>query len=462
VTLPGTQIYHDASTGIWYCYAQGSWHYSIDTCQTWVDVNMLDIRVVEGTGTVDTFGAQLWSHNTAAALQFFDTRYAQSGWHGMTEFVVEYYDGVGYDGEPLKVVDVAITTEQSDSTVWLNNLTPTGAKPESPSPSATITEWDTYVYGQWDNKLLASWIMPNPSSDYQTSALLTEASQVSATATASSTPSSPLTVLFQGTLSPNITVDWELEQVNKCVVPNALYLKHPTQDYSLERLVKDAQCICEVTGKKIGTLAIVEHCSVNMMVIGKDHISSYNFYEKGYDLLFRGLSEVLALGAQLQHFGCNLAGPNPYDPTANWQNVQSNVILSPEYQAMKARTMLSAIADLTQATVFASSDFSGMTSWEVDDVGTVVSAIPFDMALEFVVGPAGYQIPWADTNPGGSHEMNRVWEKTATVWTPDPRTADTGGPFQLSPSWPATNICTWGENQVEFWAPLPEVRWWRR
>jgi hypothetical protein len=45
-----------------------------------VDVNMLDIRVVEGTGTVDMFDGKFWTHDHGATLQFFDARYAQSGW----------------------------------------------------------------------------------------------------------------------------------------------------------------------------------------------------------------------------------------------------------------------------------------------------------------------------------------------------------------------------------------------
>lgn len=55
------------------------WHYSIDTCQTRVDVSMLDIRIVEGAGTVDMFDGKFWTHDHGAILEFFDTRYAQSG-----------------------------------------------------------------------------------------------------------------------------------------------------------------------------------------------------------------------------------------------------------------------------------------------------------------------------------------------------------------------------------------------
>ncbi len=79
VTMPGNEVYRDASTGIWYAYGQGMWHYSIDPCQTWVDVPILEIRVADGTGTVDMFDGQQWTHESRAGLQFFDSRYAQSG-----------------------------------------------------------------------------------------------------------------------------------------------------------------------------------------------------------------------------------------------------------------------------------------------------------------------------------------------------------------------------------------------
>jgi hypothetical protein len=63
-------------------------------------------------------------------------------------------------------VDVALTTEQSDSTVWLNNLTPTGATPESPPEGSVITQWDSRIHGQWSGRLLCQSVVPNPSSDY--------------------------------------------------------------------------------------------------------------------------------------------------------------------------------------------------------------------------------------------------------------------------------------------------------
>jgi hypothetical protein len=62
---------------------------------------MLQMQIVNGTGTVDVFDGHSWTHQNGV-LQFLGTRYAMSGWHGMNEFVVEYYDGVGYDGKPLQ------------------------------------------------------------------------------------------------------------------------------------------------------------------------------------------------------------------------------------------------------------------------------------------------------------------------------------------------------------------------
>lgn len=109
---------------------------------------MLQFQIVAGSGAVDYFDGHSWTHQNGK-LQFFDTNYATSGWHEMREFAVEYYDGVGYDGEPLKVVDgwVAEGDSDPDAPAVLNTLIDTGAQENPPPPDAAITEWDTSVCG---------------------------------------------------------------------------------------------------------------------------------------------------------------------------------------------------------------------------------------------------------------------------------------------------------------------------
>jgi hypothetical protein len=404
---------------------------------------------------VDTFGAQLWSHNNVALLQFFDTRYAQSGWHNMTEFVVEYYDGVGYDGEPLKVVDVALTTEQSDSTVWLNNLTPTGAKPESPSPSATITEWDTYVYGQWDNKLLASWIVPNPSADYRPDTLLASSSITTSSKGSQSASSEPLTVLFyedQGYGSVN-------NRAFEAVAPNVVVKKFQSETFTMTSLVYHAEMMSLIRGQSIGALAINQHATIDQLWIGRDCISSNNFFEREYDGLFKELKTVLAEGAQMQFFGCAIAGPNPYDNSADYSNVENECPMSYEYNAWKARRMLSTIASITEATVFASSDINSIkVKVTIGSTGWVVQVTPNDYCLEFVVGPDGYQIPYEETLPDREeHPIRAVFE--TSVWVPEPQVGDNLVPLDLdSEFYPRNRVDAGGEDQNVYWAPL---NWWR-
>jgi hypothetical protein len=220
----------------------------------------------------------------------------------------------------------------------------------------------------------------------------------------------------------------------------------------MERLVKDAQVMCEVTGKKIKTLAYVEHANINRILIGTDQITSYNFFQKGYYRLFEQLKDLLTEESQIQFFGCNIAGPNPYDPTANLANLENKVILSPEFQAFRARCMLSTISEITGATVFASSDSGAMGPVAIVPFLGVVSATPIDVALEFVIGPDGHQIPF---NPSNQYP---IWD--TNIWNPDPRVADTPGPFCQYPGlWPASNIQTLGEDQSLEWARLSKTRW---
>lgn len=129
---------------------------------------MLQFHIVAGSGAVDYFDGHSWIHQNGK-LQFFDTNYAMSGWHEMAEFAVEYYDGVGYDGEPLKVVDGWETTQSSDpdAPAVVTTLTLTGEQPNPAPTGQAIEAWKTWVYGQWTEKLVASWKVPHPSSDFR-------------------------------------------------------------------------------------------------------------------------------------------------------------------------------------------------------------------------------------------------------------------------------------------------------
>ena len=400
VTLPGNQVYHDASTGIWYCYGWESWHYSIDTCQTWVDVPMLEFRVVGETGTVDMFDGRFWTHDHGAQLQFFDNRYAQSGWHNMSEFVVEYYDGVGYDGEPLKVVDVAITDEESESAVWLNHLVQTGGNSETPSPDVTITEWDTHVYGQWDSKLISSWIIPNPSAEYN--------SWATAARAGSGTGVKPLNVFFQAENTDTYNLSWLFEDA---MGTDVLYRRYNHDGYSLESMIRDLNLMCDLRSYlyietsanyepvKIQNLMILNHGDdVGVFRVGTDTIKPDNFYERGYDKAFVQLGQIMSDQAQIQHYGCLQAGANPYDPIivahqGDGTAYDAYTAGSLANRAWMGRRMMSTIAQLTGATVFTSSDVNGMLPVnKCSEYDFPHFEQETEMCLEFGVASSGNQV----------------------------------------------------------------------
>jgi hypothetical protein len=399
VTLPGSLVYRDDSTGIWWYNGYGIWHYSIDTCQTWVDVPMLDIRVVEGAGIVDWFDGKQWTH-LDPVLEFFDSRYAQSGWHGMNEFAVAYYNWYAYDGEPLKVVEAAILSEQSSNVPWLNHLAPTGGSAESLSPDAKVIGWNFYAYGQWTNKLLASWTIGNPDPLWRPAK-----------------NTDPLNVVCEASDIGDAAAHGIFQQN---VGTNVISISYDANGYSLHRLSEDLTIVSEYFRKvgsgnhQIENLAIVNHGeNVNTFLergavfrVGTTTITADNLVSRfetmndwrGYQADFRTLNSVMvddSQGGQIQYFGCNVAGPDPYG-----EALDENIVgpLKSDAQALKikaiqARQMLGTIANLTKTTVFASSDRSETPAVTAPDPITGVvkywATTSFDLCLEFGIDPSG-------------------------------------------------------------------------
>jgi hypothetical protein len=122
---------------------------------------MLQMRIADGAGTVDVFDGHSWTHQNGV-LQFLDTRYAMSGWHGMNEFAVELYDGIGYDGEPITVVKGWVAEEpprdpdDPQPPGVLLTLTPVGNNAQEPTSDDT-KEWRFRAYGNFTKELKASW-----------------------------------------------------------------------------------------------------------------------------------------------------------------------------------------------------------------------------------------------------------------------------------------------------------------
>jgi hypothetical protein len=377
---------------------------------------------------------------------------------------VEYYDCVGYDGEPLKVVDVALTTEQSDSTVWLNNLTPTGANPENPSPDATITEWDTHVYGQWDNKLLASWIVPNPSAEYNTWATSAGASGVT----------KPLTVMFVctddvfatgGDVPSNLTPeqlkqceDLYLKYIESCIGSDVIYCPCTKDKFSLDRMVEVLQVVTERFNQPVQNLLMMEHGNRGVLTIGTDEITPFNFCAYispiGQEFTtdehadsFKKIGELMPAKwfareysddpetaankaaeykAQIQLYECQLAGYNPFLGTDNEGKKWST----------GARAVLTSIADLTSATVFASSD---STIIDVEPGRKPLEVFAVDTCLEFGVDPGGIPV-FANRLSSCMTDVN-----TGIPW----QSFDESRPYKEDPDVPTTWIIETKKNETE-------------
>lgn len=117
--------------------------------------------------------------------------------------------------------------------------------------------------------------------------------------------------------------------------------------------------------------------------------------------------------------------------------------------------MLSSIAGITGATVFASSDDTDAdvtATWPV----RIVKVDPRDYCLEFVVGPDGKQIPWIFTLPGDSERpINRVFDPQ--IWG-NPQAIDVDKPnewpYVSAVPIPRCTIPTIGENFITKYDPL--------
>ncbi|AFM27770.1 Ca2+-binding protein, RTX toxin [Desulfomonile tiedjei DSM 6799] len=388
VTLPNNQVYRD-TTGIWYSYGRGIWSYSIDTCATWTEVPMLQMRIAGGAGTVDVFDGHSWTHQNGA-LQFFDTRYAMSGWHGMNEFAVEYYDGVGYDGEPLRVVDgweaeqPPPDPDDPQPPFVLNTLTLTGVQDNPPPPDAVITGWETSAYGQWSGKLLANWEVPNPSAGYNIGTQTTAATCLSVAFISTDD------IVDRRSCPPDYTAeDVALVQANiaqyfeDCLATDAICFSFD-KEMTADRMLYYMQVACASLNQPIENLLFAQHANVGYVKMGATKILTSDF--KHYEQLFRDIGEILHPSAQIQFYECNVAGINP--ALGGQVNLSDPLTM----ESLGGRALLTSIAEATGAMVFGSSDLGII---EADEHTKAVKG-PKDQCLEFGVTAGGIQVNSAD------------------------------------------------------------------
>ena len=142
-------------------------------------------------------------------------------------------------------------------------------------------------------------------------------------------------VLISNALDQVDTIAQAAKDNAKVIVVDANKDTLITIEQSLENLVQS-------TGQKIGTLAVVAHGKDGAIEIGADNIQLANFFK--YESGLKSLSNVLAEGAQIQFYGCSVAG-------------------DPDGQAL-----LGMIAADTHANVFASLNDTGGTGndWNLE------------------------------------------------------------------------------------------------
>lgn len=349
---------------------------------------MLQFQIVAGSGTVDFFDGHSWTHQSGK-LQFFDTNYAMSGWHEMSEFAVEYYDGVGYDGEPLKVVDgwraQPADPEEANGPFVLNTLTATGANSKEPPPGTVIDEWVSSIYGQWSEEFFLSYEVPNPSPDYRPSNVHQplKVAFVSADDLVRGTELPPEWTADQREQAPSIIQNYARD----CLETDAIYISFTKDQLNTYRMV-DAVCkISKVFDQPIQILGIQQHGSLGVITIGNSVIHPDNYVDSSpwipseSRVEFAILKNVMADDAQIQFYHCKLAGIGCYPPYFGGDLGKASY---------GARAMLGDIAQLTGAKVFASSDLTSFAITFPEDGPPLIH--PGDTCLEFAINPDRKQV----------------------------------------------------------------------
>ena len=115
--------------------------------------------------------------------------------------------------------------------------------------------------------------------------------------------------------------------------PDAKVVMYDAQHDNLATITSKLQDLVNTTGQKIDDLAIVGHGSDGLLNLGADQIQFFNL--GNYKATFEALGQTLAQDAQIQFYGCSLAGD------------------------ASGQAMVNSIATFTAATVFASTDTTG-------------------------------------------------------------------------------------------------------
>jgi len=125
----------------------------------------------------------------------------------------------------------------------------------------------------------------------------------------------------------------DVQTISDAAAANAKVIVYDAQNDNLSTISAQLQDLVNSTGHKIDNLAIVGHGSAGVLSLGTDQIMYTSLAH--YEGTFQALSASLSDDAQIQFYGCSLAGD------------------------ASGKALVNSIATFTSADVFASTDTTG-------------------------------------------------------------------------------------------------------
>jgi hypothetical protein len=250
---------------------------------------------------VECLNGGSWVHN--GDIMFQDTEYSATGWHSVSQFDPQLYDGVGWHAEP---VTLSWTYNSSDDS------------------------FTCHVYGLWTGQNLLNYRIEDPSS----SSLQPGQGPYSANNdTGGPDPNSgDIDLIFEFNNDPNflyqqglIATDWRV-----------IYYNQASSSFGMSSLVYDTQLISYAEHSLINDWALDGHGAPNDLWIGSDDISNSNV--ASYASAWSEIGECLTpYWSDVQFHHCSIAG------------------------STAGQAMISAIANYTGVYAYASTDTSYIT-----------------------------------------------------------------------------------------------------
>jgi hypothetical protein len=188
----------------------------------------------------------------SGSLVFLDTEYSSTGWHSVSQFDPDLYDGVGWSHEPTILS-------------W---------RYESSSNNYYCT-----IYGTWTGGALMHYYIENPSGPTQGQDM-------------------DVAFLFND--------DPDFDYLKNYTGQNWRVVYYDSNNFNMDSWIYQAQMISYAEGSPIDDLAIMQHGAQNNFWVGTQCIMSYNF--SSYSSYFAELGEALGPPSSIESWHCSVAG----------------------------------------------------------------------------------------------------------------------------------------------------------